>query len=249
MKMQLVNLNLTSAVYKFSFNLYFNLYNYFPYVNYGILMHSPCPLPNKTIGFLHSCIEQVLQDFFQYIFFSFSKSSNMMGDIKGFAWNCGRLRRGNASTFPKTLFFEKTLKIDFDFFFFIETHHEDENDLPNELVDMLHTVTTNSNGLVQRYYGIKQRLLGLEDMTLADIYAPMKDDLPSVDWADARRIVLDSFQTFDSDFHSFASDMFDRDRLHVFPSKVKRGGAFCSSSHPTVRPFVMLNHLNLHTQQ
>ena len=37
--------------------------------------------------------------------------------------------------------------------------------------------------------------------------------------------------------------MFDRDRIHVFPSKVKRGGAFCSSSHPNVRPFVMLNHL------
>ena len=118
------------------------------------------------------------------------------------------------------------------------------NDLPNELVDMLHNITTDSNVLVQRYYKMKQQILGLDDMTLADIYAPMKDDLPKVSWSEAKSIVLQSFEAFDSDFYSFAKDMFDRDRLHVFPSKVKRGGAFCSSSHPNVRPFVMLNHLD-----
>ena len=117
------------------------------------------------------------------------------------------------------------------------------NDLPNELVDMLHDVTSKSNKLVQRYYGLKKSILGLDRMTLADIYAPMNDDLPLVDWESAKQIVLESFQAFDSDFYEFTKDMIDRNRMHVFPSKVKRGGAFCSSSHPNVRPFVMLNHL------
>ena len=117
------------------------------------------------------------------------------------------------------------------------------NDLPNDLVAMLHDITTDSNGLVQRYYGIKQQLLGLEDITLADIYAPMTDDLPLVKWDEAKDIVLSSFEAFDADFFNFSKDMFDRNRVHVYPSKVKRGGAFCSSSHPNVRPYVMLNHL------
>ena len=57
-----------------------------------------------------------------------------MGSMKGFAWNCGGLRRSTASTYSKVMFFEKSFKNDFDFFFFLETHHKDENDLPNELL-------------------------------------------------------------------------------------------------------------------
>ena len=32
------------------------------------------------------------------------------------------------------MFFEKNFKNDFDFFFFLETHHKDSNDLPNEIL-------------------------------------------------------------------------------------------------------------------
>ena len=72
----------------------------------------------------------------------------MMGNIKGFAWNCGGLRRSTASTFSKVMFFEKTFKNDFDFFFFLETHHKDENDLPNELLryeDTHHIIHSETN--------------------------------------------------------------------------------------------------------
>ena len=57
-----------------------------------------------------------------------------MGSIKGFSWNCGGLRRSAASTYSKVMFFEKNFKNDFDFFFFLETHHKDENEIPNELL-------------------------------------------------------------------------------------------------------------------
>ena len=66
--------------------------------------------------------------------FSFSKPSNITGSIKGFAWNCGGIRRGAHSTMNKVLFFENRYKNDFDFFFFLETHHKDKNEIPNELM-------------------------------------------------------------------------------------------------------------------
>ena len=62
-----------------------------------------------------------------------SKPSNLMAGIKGFAWNCGGLRRTTASTLFKVMFFEKNFKNNFDFFFFLETHHKNEDDIPNEL--------------------------------------------------------------------------------------------------------------------
>ena len=58
----------------------------------------------------------------------------MMGGIRGFAWNCGGLRRNSPATLNKVIFFEKSFKNSFDFFFFIETHHKDKNDIPNELM-------------------------------------------------------------------------------------------------------------------
>ena len=58
----------------------------------------------------------------------------MMGSLRGFTWNCGGLRRSAAATLSKVMYFEKTFKNSFDFFFFLETHHKDKNEIPNELM-------------------------------------------------------------------------------------------------------------------
>ena len=91
-----------------------------------------------------------------------------MGNIKGFAWNCGGLRRSTASTYSKVMFFEKNFKNEFDFFFFLETHHKDENDIPNELLrfkDTHHIVHSETDkhethsgiiGLVSKNYNLTE---------------------------------------------------------------------------------------------
>ncbi len=117
------------------------------------------------------------------------------------------------------------------------------NDLPNQLVHMLHDITTASNTTVQDYYRIKKDLISLNDFTLSDIYAPITANQPDISWPEAQDIVCDSFTQFDPEFGDMARDMFQRQRVDVFPSPVKRGGAFCSSSSPDVRPYVMLNYL------
>ena len=86
-----------------------------------------------------------------------------MGDIRGYAWNCGGLRRSTTSTFAKVMFFEKTFKNDFDFFFFLETHHKDEDDLPKELHrygdthHIVHSETNDSDTHTHRYYWINTK--------------------------------------------------------------------------------------------
>lgn len=118
------------------------------------------------------------------------------------------------------------------------------NDLSNDLVDVLHNITTESNGLVQQYYTLKKDIIGQSRMTLSDIYAPIPTtSTDAISWDEATGIVLDSFAQFDSEFFEFAKDMITGRRIDVFPAPSKRGGAFCSSSTPGVRPYVMLNFL------
>ncbi len=117
------------------------------------------------------------------------------------------------------------------------------NDLADEAVAALHDVTTESYPLVHRYYKIKSKLLGLETFTLADIYAPLPKSDSFFTWEEAKEIVLDGFEKFDSEFHQFANDMFVSNRIDAPCLPTKRGGAYCSGSTPDIRPYVFLNYL------
>lgn len=117
------------------------------------------------------------------------------------------------------------------------------NDLPDSVVDLLHNVTTSSNTLVQRYYTLKKRCLGLTSMTLADIYAPLPASSQVFTYPEAQQLVLDGFQAFDSEFYTIARSFFEQNRIHAPVLKHKRGGAFCSGATPDVAPYILLNFL------
>ena len=57
-----------------------------------------------------------------------------MSNFKGFAWNCGGLRCSATNSRKKVMFFEKEFKNDFDVFFFVETHHKSEEEIPEQLL-------------------------------------------------------------------------------------------------------------------
>ncbi len=116
------------------------------------------------------------------------------------------------------------------------------NDLSDEAIQALNDVTTESYTLVNRYYKLKAKMLGLEDMTLADIYAPLPDASKFYDYETSKALVLEGFKSFDDDFHAMAKAMFDENRIDAPVEPAKRGGAFCSSSTPDLKPYVLLNH-------
>ena len=115
------------------------------------------------------------------------------------------------------------------------------NDIDDNAVNALIDVTTESNTLVQRYYKLKRKMLGLNELTLADIYAPLPNASKSYTWSEAQKLVLDAFASFDDEFYSLAKSMFDLNRIDGPAVPNKRGGAFCSSSTPDLKPYVLLN--------
>ncbi len=116
------------------------------------------------------------------------------------------------------------------------------NDLSDEAIQALNDVTTESYSLVNRYYKLKAKLLGVDDMTLADIYAPLPQSSKFFPYDEAKALVLEGFKSFDDDFHAMAKAMFDENRIDAPVGPKKRGGAFCSSSTPDLKPYVLLNY-------
>ncbi len=115
------------------------------------------------------------------------------------------------------------------------------NDLSDVAIQALNDVTTESYTLVNRYYKLKAKMLGMEKMTLADIYAPLPQSSKAYAFDDAKALVLDGFKSFDNDFHDMARSMFDENRIDAPVEPGKRGGAFCASSTPDLKPYVLLN--------
>jgi len=116
------------------------------------------------------------------------------------------------------------------------------NDLSDQAIQALNDVTTESYSLVNRYYKLKAKMLGMKEMTLADIYAPLPQASKVYPFEEAKKLVLDGFKSFDDDFHAKAKAMFDENRIDAPVEPTKRGGAFCSSSTPDLKPYVLLNY-------
>jgi oligoendopeptidase F len=96
--------------------------------------------------------------------------------------------------------------------------------------------------MVQRYYHLKKKLLGLDTLFDYDRYAPLPH-LPEekVTWPQCRDMVLRAFREFSPKMAEIASFFFDRGWIHAPLLDGKRGGAFAHPCVPEVHPYVLVN--------
>jgi oligoendopeptidase F len=95
---------------------------------------------------------------------------------------------------------------------------------------------------VQRYYRLKARLLGLDELFDYDRYAPVGEAPSHLGFEQARRIVLDAYGDFSPDVARIAGLFFERRWIDAELRSGKRGGAFSASTVPSVHPYVLLNY-------
>jgi oligoendopeptidase F len=117
-----------------------------------------------------------------------------------------------------------------------------ENDLPDEVVETILSVCRNNAKLFQRYFKLKARWLGLDQLRRFDIYAPLAPSKKKFDYATAKQIVLDSYRAFSPDVANLAQRVFDENHLDSEIRAGKRGGAFCYAALPKLTPWVMINY-------
>jgi len=114
------------------------------------------------------------------------------------------------------------------------------NEIDDATVDALVTSVTSRYDLPERWYRLKAKLLGLDELTEHDRYAPLLPDEHKVTWDEARDIVLDSYGSFSSQMADIVSGFFGR-YIDAPPSPGKQGGAFSHPAVPSQHPYVLLN--------
>jgi len=116
------------------------------------------------------------------------------------------------------------------------------NDTTDEAVEALVDAVVGRYDVVQRYYTLKAKLLGLDRLSFYDRMAPLAEDTTQVEWAEAKQLVLDAFADFSDETGDVVSRFFDEGWIDAPPRDGKRPGAFCATNVPGVHPYVFMNY-------
>jgi oligoendopeptidase F len=116
------------------------------------------------------------------------------------------------------------------------------NEVDDRTVAALVEAVTTRYDIVARYYRLKRRLLGLDELFEYDRYAP----LPAADrhytWDEARDTVLTAYARFAPRLAEIAGWFFDRRWIDAAVKPGKMGGAFSAGTVPSVHPYVLMNY-------
>ena len=117
------------------------------------------------------------------------------------------------------------------------------NELEDKTVETLIEATVKRYDIPQRYYRVKQKMLGLDELLDYDRYAPL-EHLPDkkISWKEGRVMVLDAFGKFSPRMAEIAGYFFDKKWIHAPVHEGKRGGAFAHPCVPDVHPYVLVNY-------
>jgi len=116
------------------------------------------------------------------------------------------------------------------------------NEASDESVQALIEAVRARNEIPRRWYRLKAKLLGLERLADYDRMASVTEDQASFPFAQARQIVLDCYSSFSPELGQVAGAFFSEQRIDAPVRPAKRGGAFCASVVPSVKPYVLLNY-------
>jgi oligoendopeptidase F len=115
------------------------------------------------------------------------------------------------------------------------------NDTTDEAVQALIDTAVGRYDIVQRYYRLKSKLLGLDRLSFYDRMAPIGEDPTRVSWDEAREIVLGAYHDFSPDSGAIVERFFTERWIDAPVRENKRTGAFCATTVPDVHPYVLMN--------
>jgi oligoendopeptidase F len=119
------------------------------------------------------------------------------------------------------------------------------NRVEGEVVDALAAaVKAAYPRLSHRYYKMKAKWLGVEELNYWDRNAPLPET-PSqtVSWDEARDTVLSAYDAFAPEMGAIARDFFDKGWIDAPVKPGKAPGAFAHPTVPSAHPYVLVNYL------
>ena len=95
---------------------------------------------------------------------------------------------------------------------------------------------------LHRYFRLRARMLGLEQMHYYDIYPPLVSLDKEFDLDTSKRITLEAMSVLGDDWVEMQDAAMDERWMHVYPQRGKRSGAYMSGFAYDVHPYILLNH-------
>ncbi len=97
--------------------------------------------------------------------------------------------------------------------------------------------------LSHRYYALKARRMGVDQLDYWDRNAPLpEDDAGSIPWSQAVTTVMDAYAAFSPALARVAEPFFDRPWIDAGTRPGKVGGAFAHPTVPSAHPYLLLNY-------
>ncbi len=97
--------------------------------------------------------------------------------------------------------------------------------------------------LSHRYYKLKAKWLGMEQLNTWDRNAPLPDaDTRVIPWNEAKDTVLSAYSAFSPDMAEIAERFFDKDWIDAPARSGKAPGAFAHPTVPSAHPYVLVNY-------
>lgn len=118
----------------------------------------------------------------------------------------------------------------------------ESNEIDEASVDALVNAVVGRSEIPQRFYRLKKKLLGLDEMLDYDRYAPLGSTEREVSWDEARRTVTEAYGAFHPEMGEIVQRAFDERWIDAPPDAGKRGGAFSHGAVPSAHPYILLNY-------
>ncbi|MEO9530900.1 M3 family oligoendopeptidase [Roseibium sp.] len=118
------------------------------------------------------------------------------------------------------------------------------NRVEREVVDaMVAAVRDAYPRLSHRYYKLKAKWLGMDQLNTWDRNAPLPDaDTRVIPWDEARRTVLSAYEAFSPDMAEIAGRFFEKGWIDAPARAGKAPGAFAHPTVPSAHPYVLVNY-------
>ncbi len=119
------------------------------------------------------------------------------------------------------------------------------NRVERKVVDALASAVNDAYPRIShRYYALKAKWLGLEQLDNWDRNAPLPETPQvTIGWDEAKATVLDAYAGFAPEMADIARDFFDKNWIDAPTRAGKAPGAFAHPTVPSAHPYVLLNYL------
>lgn len=123
------------------------------------------------------------------------------------------------------------------------------NNIPTSVYKSLIESVNANLATFHRYLDLKRRLMGLDKLTYADLYAPaVKNVELKYTYDEAKSLVIEAVKPLGDEYVNVIKRAFDERWIDVYPNKGKYSGAYSNGSVYDVHPYILMNYNDRYEQ-